>query len=528
MMAFSQFVGACDTEQAPPPGSMPARRRFIMRRLSLTALLFSLVVAVLAAQASAPQSLIPRFEAAPCPFEVNATVSGQLRCGYVTVLENRSKPDGRRLRLAVVVLKSFSRKPRPDPVVRLAGGPGEPHVARALSAVSRTSNASELIDTLRRERDVILYDQRGVGFSEPEFCPDEAGNWRQGLVGPARTARRREVAARCGDAMRRLGFDLSQYNSAANALDLQDIRRALGHEQWNVYGHSYGTRLALVAMRDAAEGIRSVILSGPYPTSVALWYNVPGWTHDVATRVLASCAAQPACRAAFPDVEQAFRRTIQDLERNPWTRQGRVNTVTAATFTVRLQDTMKTPRGLVTIPLLVHAMSTRNEAVLNALARRETTDESLRQNEGLHHAVQCFEEAPLNTAELKERMRRSSGPVVFEGSLFADPSVCEGMHSFRASDAQTAPVESAIPTLIVTGEFDPQTHRSNGPIVQRTLKNSQLVDVPSAGHIGMFAHRCTQGLAQDFLNAPLQRRDTSCLQAIPPIEFVTEVKGIVR
>jgi pimeloyl-ACP methyl ester carboxylesterase len=476
-----------------------------MRGLRLAALFSALAVAVLAAKASAPQSLIPRFEDAPCAFEVNATVSGQVRCGYVTVLENRSRPDGRRLRLAVALLKSFSRTPRADPVVRLAGGPGEPLVGRTLSAVSPNSDASELINTLRGERDVILYDQRGVGFSEPAFCPDEAANWAAGRVGPARTARRREVAARCGDAMRRLGFDLSQYNSAANALDLQDIRRALGYALWNVHGHSYGTRLALVAMRDAAEGIRSVILSGPYPTSVALWFNVPGWTHDVATRVLASCAAQPACRAAFPDVEQAFRRTIQDLDHNPWTRPGRVNTVTttAATFTVRLQDAMKTPRGLVTIPLLVHAMSTRNDAVLNALAARDTTDESLQQNQGLHHAVQCFEEALVS--------RRCNGA---SRKAWASPSV--------------QAVESAIPTLIVTGEFDPQTHRSNGPIVQRTLKNSLLVDVTSAGHIGMFANACTEGLAQAFLDAPLQRRDTSCLQAIPPLEFVTEVNGSAR
>jgi pimeloyl-ACP methyl ester carboxylesterase len=435
----------------------------------------------------------------------------------VPLLENRSKPDGRRLRLAVALLKSFSRTPRADPVVRLAGGPGEPLVGRTFSAVSPNSDASELINTLRSERGVILFDQRGSASpnqrsarTKPRIGPPVESD-RRAQRGGARSPRAAETPC---------GASASTYLSTTaqpNALDLQDIRRALGYAQWNVHGHSYGTRLALVAMRDAAEGIRSVILSGPYPTSVALWFNVPGWTHDVATRVLASCAAQPACRAAFPDVEQAFRRTIQDLEHNPWTRPGRVNTVTttAATFTVRLQDAMKTPRGLVTIPLLVHAMSTRNDAVLNALAARETTDQSLQQNQGLHHAVQCFEEAPLNTAELKERMRRSYGPALFDGSLFADPSVCEGMHSFRAHDAQTAPVESAIPTLIVTGEFDPQTHRSNGPIVQRTLKNSLLVDVPSAGHIGMFANACTEGLAQAFLDAPLQRRDTSCLQAIP-------------
>lgn len=321
---------------------------------------------------------------------------------------------------------------------------------------------------------------------------------------------------------------------------MQDIRRALGYDEWNVHGHSYGARLTLVAMRDAAEGIRSVILSGPYPTSVASWYNLPGWTQDVLTRLSAACAARPACHAAFPEAEQTFWRTVEDLERNPWRRQvrrpnGRLDTITttAASFAGRLQDTMMTPRGLATVPLLVHAMSIRNEAVLNALARQVSgpPDESLRASRGLHYglhyAVQCFEEAPLNTAELRERMRRSRS-VLVDGGLFNDPGVCEGMHSFRANDVHTAPVESAIPTLIVTGEFDPQTHRSNGPMVQRTLKNSLLVEVPAAGHSGMFDRECTRALAQDFLDAPLQRRDTSCLQAIPPLEFVTDVKESAR
>jgi pimeloyl-ACP methyl ester carboxylesterase len=462
----------------------------------------------------------------------------QVRCGFVTVLENRSKPDGKRLRLAVAILKSFSRTPRPDPVVRLAGGPGEPLVARTSSIVADTAGngASELINNLRNDRDVILSDPRGVGFSEPAFCPDEASNWA-GPVGAARTARRREAAARCGEAMRRLGFDLSQYNSAASALDLQDIRRALGYDQWNVHGHSYGARLALVAMRDAAEGIRSVILSGPYPTSVALWFNLPGWTQDVLTRVSASCAAQPACHAAFPDVEQTFWRTVEDLERNPWTRQvrrpnGRIDTVTttAASFAGRLQDSMMTPRGLVTTPLLVHAMSTRNEAVLNGLARQASgpSDETLRASQGLHYAVQCFEEAPLNTTALKERMRQSYRAVLVDGGLFNDPGVCEGMHSFRADEAHTAAVASAIPALIVTGEFDPQTHRSNGPILQRTIKNSLLVEVPGAGHSGMFDHACTRALVKGFLDAPLQRPDSGCLRSIPSLEFITVVKEIGR
>jgi pimeloyl-ACP methyl ester carboxylesterase len=363
-----------------------------------------------------------------------------------------------------------------------------------------------------------------VGFSDPVFCPEETTNWA-GPVGRLleRRERQREVAARCGDSMRRLGFDLSQYNSAANALDLQDIRRALRYDQWNAWGHSYGSRVALVAMRNAPDGIRSVVLSGPYPPSVASWFNLPWWTADVLSRVSASCAAQPTCHASFPDVEKTFWRAVEDLERRPWTTavprpNGQLATVTimGAAFAGQVQNAMMRPRGLATVPMFVHAMSARNEAVVNRLLLRqavERTNPNVRAGSGLHFAVQCFEEAPLNTVALKDRIRRSYPRVLVDGGLFNDPRVCEGMHSFRAADADLAPVVSALPTLIVTGEFDPQTHRSNGSIVQRTLKHSQLVD-----------HACTRTLVRDFLNAPLQKRDTSCLQTIPRLQFVTDIK----
>jgi pimeloyl-ACP methyl ester carboxylesterase len=102
------------------------------------------------------------------------------------------------------------------------------------------------------------------------------------------------------------------------------------------------------------------------------------------------------------------------------------------------------------------------------------------------------------------------------------------MHAFRAKPEHSAPVVSEIPTLIVTGEFDPQTHRSNGPLVQRSLKNSQLADVPGAGHSGAFDHDCTRSMVRDFLNAPFEKQDMSYLQAIPPLQFVTDVKAIPR
>jgi pimeloyl-ACP methyl ester carboxylesterase len=233
-----------------------------MRTVALGVLLCSIVLAALTAQENRLPPAV-RFEERPCPFAADAGVDDQVRCGSISILEDRSAPDGRRLSLAVAIVRSLSQSPRPDPIVWLAGGLGGRLVARAPAIVR-----SGVLDGWRADRDVILYDQRGAGLSEPRLCPEEAANW-QGQPGRedslAFRARRREVAARCRESFGRAGFNLSQYNSAVSAHDLQDLRRALGYKQWNLYGPSYGARLALVAMRDAPEGIRSAIVAAPIP-----------------------------------------------------------------------------------------------------------------------------------------------------------------------------------------------------------------------------------------------------------------------
>ena len=169
------------------------------------------------AAVATPQNAPPvssRSDEGPCAFAADATVLLQVRCGSLTVLENRSRPDGPRLKIAVVVLKSLSPTPKPDAIVWVAGGPGDSVVARA--AVYIRSGA---LNHWRAERDVVLYDQRGAGFSEPRLCPEEAPNWQarpNQEDGAAFRVRRREVAARCSESVRRAGFDSSD-NTARSA-----------------------------------------------------------------------------------------------------------------------------------------------------------------------------------------------------------------------------------------------------------------------------------------------------------------------
>jgi predicted TIM-barrel fold metal-dependent hydrolase/pimeloyl-ACP methyl ester carboxylesterase len=245
----------------------------------------------------------PRFEPAPCAFKADEKVLAQLRCGYVTVPENRATPNGRHLRLAVAIVKSTSPRPRPDPIVLVQGGPGSPLVTFVPGAIG-----SGRIDFLRGDRDLVYFDQRGIGYSDPEFCPALRAEWtriqRLGLARPERTLRQRDAMARCRDVLVSAGVDLSQYNSTVSAYDLEDVRRALGYEQWNLLAMSYGTRVALEAMRLTPRAIRSVTIDGPAPWPDAASRGPSAGFVDVVHRLSLSCAAQPECKTSFPDVEQ--------------------------------------------------------------------------------------------------------------------------------------------------------------------------------------------------------------------------------
>ena len=493
--------------------------------------LFAAALATTAGQVAGDSAAAaPRFEPTPCPFAADDSTLKHIRCGYVAVPENRAKPDARRLKLAVAILKSLSPNPRPDPVVIVAGGPGEPFVGRAPSLIANGS-----MDVLRADRDIILYDQRGVAFSEPQFCPELADEWTPGgFDTPAeRRAHQRDMAARCGESMRRAGYDLSQYNTVVSAHDLQDLRRALGVKSWNLHGRSYGSRLALTAMRVSPEGIRSVVLDGPSPPNRSKWLNTPADFTDVLKRLSAECAAQPDCKAVFPDVEQTFWRTLDDLQHDPFTRQqtrngnARTVRVTPARFAGAIHAAVERLQPVV--PMLIHGMHARDERVLTAANRAllETLQgRSGAGSPGMTHTVSCFDEAPLATPELLQQTRKAYSPVLTDEGVFNGPEGCDALHPYRAGPDHLAAVKSDIPTLIITGEFDFQTHRSNGPLVAKSLKNSQLVEVPGVAHIPSFKYDCTRTMMRDFHNAPMQKVDVSCLKSIPRLRFATDVAAL--
>lgn len=503
-----------------------------MTKLHVWALFFLLIGTPL------DDAIAANFQPAACPFEDAEEIDG-LECGVLLVPERRDNPDSRTLKLAVAVLRSTGPDPAPDPVVFLSGGPGGSSVEFVPGRAR-----SGFWNRIREKRDLVFFDQRGTGYSEPEFCPEmeaafNAVNYR-GLTAEQIVAEKVRAATECRKEMLEQGVDLTAYNSAASARDLADLRRALGYASWNLFGLSYGTRLALTTLRDAPDGIRSVILDSAVPPDVAKWTDAGERFSRSLRLAFDQCEASPDCQEAFPTLEEDFYGVIADLDEDP--------------VVVRLPKSRRFPDGRMVIdgslwmsgmfqgfydrsfvpvfPLIVRESSQRNEDVLRALAERIARDPE-QGSVGLKYAVNCYEKLPFNTPEnvREDRRRHPRLAAWFEFDKGAEPEVCAAWHDGRAGPIEFQPVQSTVPALILAGEFDPTTPPGYGRRAARTLPNATFVEVPAMGHAVSPFSKCTRDLIDAFLEAPGAQLDTSCIADQPRVSFVTDVRmnsGVYR
>lgn len=468
----------------------------------------------------------PRFEPSTCPFE-GAEGRDDVTCGYLVVPENRGNPQSRTLRLAVAVLKSLSKTPEPDPLVYIAGGPGGPSVEYSMARLS-----SPFWTPFRETRDLVFFDQRGAGFSEPHFCREmEFALYTATFRGMSANEREEFVVnavSDCKDRMLAEGIDFSAYNSRTIALDLADLRKALGHEQWNLFGISYGTRVALAAMRYAPEGIRSVIIDSTWPLNVPLADDNKRLTRSL-DLAFEYCRQDPGCDSAFPALEQDFFAVLDNYDANP--------------MQIDMGDPARFPDGRLVIdgnllawgffqgfyakefipvfPLLVRELSARNENVMAALADALVYDKPV--GSGLQYSVNCYEYISRITPQMI-LADSADHPRLGIWQPYSDlHAICDAWHEFRATPDESHPVVSSIPTLVAAGEFDPITPPSYGQLAIANLANATYFEVPGAGHGASPFNACTRGLLSAFLDSPSGDLDVACVDDIAPVAFTTDV-----
>lgn len=508
----------------------------MMRVIFLTLLLLSLVGTVGAQDATEEAAYTPLIEPTACPFDV---LDGfRVDCGTLTVPQDRAQPAGEQVRLAYAVFRSTAINPQPDPLVYLDGGPG------SFTLESWTPTFADTFAPFAAERDVILFDYRGAGESQPNlFCQDTLDltldTLDDDLSDAEATARYFEVFDACRARFAAEGVDFDFYDSAAMAQDAVDLWTTLGYEQVNLFGVSYGTRLALTIARDNPDGVRSLILDGVLPLEVDRSATLFANADRAFEALFAACAADAACNETYPDLRTVTYDLAARLDAEP------------AMLRVRLRETNQAYDALLDgagllntlfqsmyatwlIPSLPGAIYDANEGDYGRLTDMvgQFIDSSFTFSEGLYITQECNEELPFNSIET---VRAAAEQYPDLAALFASDDLvgeqayidnCAGWIDTPPAALENEPVRSDIPTLILSGQFDPITPPSWGEMVGANLPNGYVYTFPGVGHGAITSgESCPVEMAVGWLVDPLFPPDDSCLDEMSAV-FEVPITGV--
>jgi pimeloyl-ACP methyl ester carboxylesterase len=506
-------------EIAMPVGAPRRRRRrwpWVVGGLAGTAVVALAALALLAedvpyqadwseaaVDAVAGTDAVPAHVAHDCPFAADAE---EVTCGTLLVPLRHDDPGGPTIALAVARLHATGPAPAPDPIVYLEGGPGG-------FAVADHAWWAEEMDALLADRDVILLDQRGVGYSEPSLVCTELHEepWDDD-PGTAELLATRA----CHDRLVADGVDLSAFSTPAIAADVAALRTAMGFDEVNLLGVSYGTRVALAVLRDHPVGIRSVVLDSVYPLEVRALEEQVVFAAAAIDHVLDRCAAETACATAHPDVAATLDAVIAELDAAPVDVGDEV--VDGGALANRIFDALYAPEALTRVPAAVGAAADGDVAqALDLLdgdadpgRRRVWADED---SDGLFHSVTCREELAVSDPEVAAARAGTVRPALRDalvGDVERTYAICGFWDAGRAAPAESEPVRSDVPALILAGAYDPITPAVWAEGTAEVLDRATYVGFADLGHAVFAGGDCPLGIVAAFLAAPTGPPDAAC------------------
>ena len=464
-----------------------------------------------------------------CPFDIRPDVD--VGCGFLLVPADYDDPSAGQLEVAVAVFRSPNPQAAGAPVVYLGGGPGGNNLQWLPISFGL------FVAPFLEEHDFIMLDQRGTGFSRPSLhCPEitevTVSLLDEDLPLAEELALQLDVHQACRDRVVAEGTDPAWFNTAANAADIDRLRAALGYEQWNLYGVSYGTRLAQTVMRDFPGGVRRVVLDSSYPLDLDLFGALPADHERVFQLLIDSCAADQTCNADYPDLGAALVQAVQTLNDAPASGVVTIPT-TGETF-----DTLTTGDVLVNTLFLAFYQKSYlpllPEIIFEAAAGNVAGVNLLRASEililegvsfGMHYSVQCQDEAPFTSEE--EIARNIAANPLYKSLLkseeldyYAQNQIipCGIWDVPPSAPIENVAVSSDIPTLILAGEFDPVTPPSAGRAVAANLSQSTFIEFAGASHGLLGSSSCANSVITAFLDA--RELDTACVGELTAPQWV--------
>jgi pimeloyl-ACP methyl ester carboxylesterase len=483
-----------------------------------------------------------RIDPVICPFKGEIEYEpGDIECGLLQVPENREDPESRFIELHFVKLNSRWGKEggpqeddeeegsglapgkRDDPVIYLTGGPG----ARVNYYVNRFKDHG-LLD----HRDLYVLEQRGIGYSG-DFCQfyssrkpadDDVETFAENLEAS------RQNVIDCAVIARAAGVDLNGYNTIENARDVKALRRALGFEQWNVWGISYGSILGQAYIKEDPEGILAVALDAIMPLDIQeseLYWRVAHWYDRDLRKLQEICDRQPACAKRYPDMGGRLREAVRsvvgdpivvdvkDVENYPSGKARFFQDVVAFLPFIFLYEQDNYPA----LPGLIYAWADavvrRDETFFQGIAAASGDAGFGSGSDGMRNAIFCLDGDAIAQARAGKKDILEH-PVLGSaiGSVESyDRSVrtCLELGMPPRDAAEYAPVATALPSLIIEGDMDPITPPPNAKAILPGFENGTYVEFPFAGHGPSRSVECAGDMLNAFYDDPAKTPDLACV-----------------
>jgi pimeloyl-ACP methyl ester carboxylesterase len=450
--------------------------------------------------------------------------SNKVSCFRIPVPKNVAAPHSGYYTLAVVIAKALNDTGRP-PLLYLHGGPG----------IATIENLKRYLKSptwklLREQRDLIFFDYRGTGFSDPDLCAYIADSLAAfDATNPSlqdRLAKENSLYKNCREALLATGVSLSDFTSFQLAADAEAIRTSLQIGEWNIYGVSYGTTVALNLLRNAPSNIRSVVLDSPYPPN-APWTDFVRPFDACFSALESSLMKDPISAKTFPSLRKDYIKAVSRLNQKPVKLPDEQNGIITENsyngddFAWSIWSAMLSPKSIPFVPLAIQEVANGNDSILGHWSIAFSSPDAYGKfSEPQSHSIMCYEARPQKTEDTEESLTANYPDFISFNSGY-NTRLCEIWRPEIANKEIFEPVVSDVPVLILSGEFDPVCPPLFGTITAKTLSKSTLIIVPSASHAAIHADDCLRQVANDFILDPDKTPVTQCVFSRKKIDFVT-------
>jgi Predicted hydrolases or acyltransferases (alpha/beta hydrolase superfamily) len=423
-------------------------------------------------------------------------------------------PDKGTKEIAFIKAKS-SENTDLDPILYLHGGPGN-----ATLDVAQKYLSNPFWKKLREKHDIVMLDYPGNGFSGPYLCQDleeaVAAVYASDLSELEQKEKNIQLHMDCRDSLQAKQIPINTFSTFQISADVDEIRKLLGIVKWNVYSVSYGTSVAISYMRNFEKSINQVVLDSPFPPN-AKSFSFVSTMNETLNHMQTVINMDVKTAKAFPDIINDFATASERLNKKPLQMEGSV--LSGDDFANIMLMTFYKTKLVPLIPLALKEFASGNDELLSKWVNSLYSKVEYGKENDFHNlAVYCYECKPRTYDQTPLALARKF-PYL---AALAEKDYMDICSTFRPEFPDSEfyePIKTNLPTLVMSGEFDPGTPVSYGYNTIEKMTNAKFVIVPNASHSAATYNDCTMGMVKDFFDIPNASLNTDCVNRIEKLKF---------